>query len=208
VSFTCAYVLDPEPSQSLTTIHRHFHTHTSLRPRHFDSHSHFSLPFSVLETQKLEPSRTKITGTLDVQDNAEDGNDEVLVHFLACILDSLLDAAKVKDVPVPPDHAAADEPDQGAVLVPMQPLAEAAPCSARHEVCITPRHVSLGHSVMQLMVLGGLHPTMARGQTKGHHGGYHIATSYGYFDENLSKPGQAHLIFTPTTVCRGLNVLE
>jgi hypothetical protein len=56
----CAYyVLDTETSQSLTTIHRHFHTPTSLRPRHFDSHSHFSLPFLVLETQKLEPSRTK-----------------------------------------------------------------------------------------------------------------------------------------------------
>ncbi len=62
VSFICAYyVLDTETSQSLTTIHRHFHTPTSLCPRHFDSHSHFSLPFLVLETQKLEPSRTNKT---------------------------------------------------------------------------------------------------------------------------------------------------
>jgi hypothetical protein len=59
VSFICAYVLDTETNQSLTTIHRHFHTPTSLRPCHFDSHLHFSSPFLVLETQKLEPSRTK-----------------------------------------------------------------------------------------------------------------------------------------------------
>ncbi len=60
--YICAYyVLDTETSQPLTTIHRHFHTPTSLRPRHFDSHSHFSSPFLVLETQKLEPSRTKKT---------------------------------------------------------------------------------------------------------------------------------------------------
>ncbi len=61
VSFICAYVLDTETNQSLTTIHCHFHTPTSLRPCHFDSHSHFSSPFLVLETQKLEPSRTKKT---------------------------------------------------------------------------------------------------------------------------------------------------
>ncbi len=59
VSFICAYVLDTETNQSLTTIHSHFHTPTSLRPCHFDSHSHFSSPFLVLKTQKLEPSRTK-----------------------------------------------------------------------------------------------------------------------------------------------------
>ena len=42
VSFICAYVLDTETSQSLTTIHCHFHTPTSLIsirthifPRHF-----------------------------------------------------------------------------------------------------------------------------------------------------------------------------
>ncbi len=33
------------------------HSHFS----HFDSHSHFSSPFLNLETQNLEPSRTKIT---------------------------------------------------------------------------------------------------------------------------------------------------
>ncbi len=47
------YVLDPEPSQSLTSIHRHFPPPTSLRPRHFYSHSHFSSLFLVLETQNL-----------------------------------------------------------------------------------------------------------------------------------------------------------
>ncbi len=56
VSYSCAYVMDPEPSQSLTTP-------TSLCPCHFDSHSHFSSPFFVLETQNLEPNRTKKTGT-------------------------------------------------------------------------------------------------------------------------------------------------
>jgi hypothetical protein len=58
--YICTYVLDTETNQSLTTaIHRHFNTPTSLRPRHFDSQSHFSSPFLVLETLKLEPSRTK-----------------------------------------------------------------------------------------------------------------------------------------------------
>ncbi len=62
--YMCIIVLDQEPSQSLTTIHRHFHTPTSLRPCHFDSHTHFSSPFLVLETQNLEPSRTKKTSTV------------------------------------------------------------------------------------------------------------------------------------------------
>ncbi len=56
VSYSCAYAMDPEPSQSLTTP-------TSLHPCHFDLHSHFSSPFFVLETQNLEPNRTKKTGT-------------------------------------------------------------------------------------------------------------------------------------------------
>jgi hypothetical protein len=50
--------MDPEPSQSLTTP-------TSLRPCHIDSHSHFSSPFFVLETQNLEPNRTKKTSTFE-----------------------------------------------------------------------------------------------------------------------------------------------
>jgi hypothetical protein len=52
------------------------------------------------------------------------------------------------------------------------PLQKAYLCSARHAVCITPRHTSLGHSVTQLMVPGGPRPMTVRGQTKARHGGY------------------------------------
>ncbi len=46
---------------------------------------------------------------------------------------------------------------------------KAYPCLARRAIHITPRHTSLGHSVMRLMVPGGPHPMTARGQFKGRH---------------------------------------
>ncbi len=74
VSLSCGYVCtgvsfymwicSGSRTKSVTHLHPSpFSTPTSLRPCHFDSHSHFSLPFLVLEMQNLEPSRTKKNGT-------------------------------------------------------------------------------------------------------------------------------------------------
>ena len=71
VSLSCGYVLRGSEfymcicsgyrNKSVTHHHPSPFSHSHFS--HFDSHSHFSSPFLVLETQKLEPSRTKKTGT-------------------------------------------------------------------------------------------------------------------------------------------------
>ncbi len=77
VSLSCGYVLCGSEfymcihsgyrNKSVTCHHPSPFSHSHFS--HFDSHSHFSSLFLVLETQNLEPSRTKITTPIFLRNN-------------------------------------------------------------------------------------------------------------------------------------------
>ena len=89
-----------------------------LRPRHFYLHSHFSSPFLVLETQNLEPSRTKIT--IAIHNSQQQPKSAAFALPLAALPSHYMGMSAA-----PPTHGAAAPygPTQGARDAPRLPMA-------------------------------------------------------------------------------------